>query len=143
MPTLVPDRNGNETAIPDDALSFSFVHASGPGGQHVNKVATAVELRLHVARSGLHPAVQDRLRTLAGQRLTNKDEIVIFAQESRSQLRNRAAALLRLGELIREAKVRPKRRIASKPSRAAKRRRLDGKKRRGAIKQNRSRPRLD
>ena len=143
MPTLVPDRNGNETAIPDDALSFSFVHASGPGGQHVNKVATAVELRLHVARSGLHPAVQDRLRALAGQRLTNKDNIVIFAQESRSQLRNRAAALLRLGELIREAKVRPKRRIASKPSRAAKRRRLDGKKRRGAIKQNRSRPRLD
>ncbi len=143
MPTLVPDRNGNETAIPDDALSFSFVHASGPGGQHVNKVATAVELRLHVARSGLHPAVQDRLRTLAGQRLTNKDEIVIFAQESRSQLRNRAAALTRLGELIRDAKVRPKRRVPSKPSRAAKRRRLDGKKRRGAVKQNRSRPRLD
>ena len=143
MPTLVPDRNGNETAIPDDALSFSFVHASGPGGQHVNKVATAVELRLHVARSGLHPAVQDRLRTLAGQRLTNKDEIVIFAQESRSQLRNRAAALTRLGELIRDAKIRPKRRVPSKPSRAAKRRRLDGKKRRGAVKQNRSRPRLD
>ena len=118
-------------------------HASGPGGQHVNKVASAVELRLHVARSGLHPAVQDRLRALAGQRLTNKDNIVIFAQESRSQLRNRAAALLRLGELIREAKVRPKRRVPSKPSRAAKRRRLDGKKRRGAIKQNRSRPRLD
>ena len=143
MPTLVPDRNGNETAIPDDALSFSFVNASGPGGQHVNKVATAVELRLHVARSGLHPAVQDRLRTLAGQRLTNKDEIVIFAQESRSQLRNRAAALTRLGELIRDAKIRPKRRVPSKPSRAAKRRRLDGKKRRGAVKQNRSRPRLD
>ena len=119
------------------------MHASGPGGQHVNKVATAVELRLHVARSGLHPAVQDRLRTLAGQRLTNKDEIVIFAQESRSQLRNRAAALTRLGELIRDAKVRPKRRVPSKPSRAAKRRRLDGKKRRGAVKQNRSRPRLD
>ena len=143
MTTLVPDRNGAETAIPDDALRMSFVHASGPGGQHVNKVATAVELRLHVARSGLHPAVQDRLRTLAGQRLTNGDEVVIFAQESRSQLRNRAAALLRLGELIREAKVRPKRRVASRPSRAAKRRRVDNKKRRSAVKQNRSKPRYE
>ncbi len=143
MTTLVPDRNGAVTAVFDDALRVSFVHASGPGGQNVNKVATAVELRMHVASSGLHPAVQDRLRELAGQRLTNRDEIVIFAQESRSQLRNRSAALLRLGELLRQAKLRPKQRIASKPSKAAQRRRVEHKKRRSTIKINRSKPPLD
>lgn len=143
MTTLVPDRFGAETPIPDDALQVSFVHASGPGGQNVNKVATAVELRVRVHRINLHPAVLDRLRQLAGQRLNNRDEIVIFAKESRSQLRNRAAALLRLGELIRLAKIRPKRRIASKPSRSAQRRRVDNKKRRSTTKQNRSKPGLD
>ena len=122
---------------------MSFVHSSGPGGQHVNKVATAVELRLHVSRSGLHPAIADRLRVLAGQRLNNRDEIVLFAQESRSQLRNRAAALVRLGELIREAKVRPKRRVATKPSRGAQRRRVEHKKRRSSVKAHRSKPGMD
>ena len=143
MTTQVPDRRGGQTAIPDEALRVSFVHARGPGGQNVNKVATAVELRLHVAASQLPLAVQERLRQLAGQRLNNRDEIVLYAQESRSQLRNRSLALLRLGELIRQAKVRPKRRIATRPSKAAKRRRLDNKKRRGSIKQQRSRPSLD
>ena len=143
MTTQVPDRRGGLTAIPDEALRVSFVHARGPGGQNVNKVATAVELRMHVAASQLPLAVQERLRQLAGQRLNNRDEIVLFAQESRSQLRNRSLALLRLGELIRQAKVRPKRRIATRPSKAAKRRRLDNKKRRGSIKQQRSRPSLD
>ncbi len=143
MTTQVPDRFGSETSIPDEALQTSFVHSSGPGGQHVNKVATAVELRLHVGRSGLHPAIADRLRALAGSRLNNRDEIVLFAQESRSQLRNRAAALLRLGELIREAKVRPKRRVATKPSRGAQRRRVENKKRRSSTKAHRSKPGLD
>ncbi len=143
MTTQVPDRFGSETSIPDEALRLSFVHSSGPGGQHVNKVATAVELRLHVGRSGLHPAVADRLRVLAGQRLNNRDEVIIFAQESRSQLRNRGAALLRLGELIRQAKVRPKRRVATRPSKGAQRRRIENKKRRGSIKAQRSKPKLD
>jgi len=143
MTTQVPDRFGNETSIPDEALQVSFVHSSGPGGQHVNKVATAVELRMHVGRSGLHPAVADRLRSLAGQRLNNRDEVIIFAQESRSQLRNRGAALLRLGELIRLAKVRPKRRVATRPSKGAQRRRIENKKRRSSIKAQRSKPRLD
>lgn len=143
MTTQVPDRFGSETSIPDEALQVSFVHSSGPGGQHVNKVATAVELRLHVGRSGLHPAVADRLRVLAGQRLNNRDEVVIFAQESRSQLRNRGAALVRLGELIREAKVRPKRRVATRPSKGAQRRRKENKKRRSSVKANRSKPNWD
>lgn len=122
---------------------MSFVHSSGPGGQHVNKVATAVELRMNVGRSGLHPAVADRLRALAGQRLNKSDEVVIFAQESRSQLRNRGAALLRLGDMIRQAKVRPKRRVATKPSRGAQRRRVENKKRRSSVKAQRSKPRWD
>ncbi len=143
MTTQVPDRLGGQTAIPDDALRVSFVHSSGPGGQNVNKVATAVELRMNVGQSGLHPAVQDRLRMLAGSRLNNRDEVVLFSQEARSQLRNRSLALLRLGELIRLAKVRPKRRIATRPSKAAQRRRVDNKKRRSTIKRQRSRPRED
>lgn len=143
MTTQVPDRLGAETTIPDEALRFSFTHSSGPGGQHVNKVATAVELRLHVARSGLHPAVADRLRQLAGSRLNNRDEVVIFAQESRSQLRNRGAALLRLGELLRQAKIRPKRRVATRPSKGAQRRRVENKKRRSSVKAQRSKPGMD
>ena len=143
MTTQVPDRFGAETSIPDDALKMSFVHSSGPGGQHVNKVATAVELRLNVSRSGLHPATADRLRVIAGQRLNNRDEVVLFAQESRSQLRNRGAALLRLGELIRQAKIRPKHRVATRPSKGAQRRRTEHKKRRSSVKAHRSKPGLD
>lgn len=138
MPALSAD-----ISVPDNALTIAFVHASGPGGQHVNKVATAVELRFMLPLSGLNQQVKARLRRLAGQRLTRDDEIVLFAQESRSQLRNRAAAYERLADLIREASVEPKRRVATRPSRAAKRARLDNKKRRGAIKRGRGRPSPD
>lgn len=136
-------RFGSHIEIPDDAIRIQFVHASGPGGQHVNKVATAVELRLLLERSGLSLPVKARLRDLAGSRMTRNDELVIFAQESRSQLRNRMAALQRLERLLIDASQPPKRRIPTRPSRAAKRARLDGKKRRGGLKSSRSKPRLD
>lgn len=134
---------GSHIEIPDDAIRLQFVHASGPGGQHVNKVATAVELRLLLDRSGLSVPVKVRLRELAGSRLTRSDELVIFAQESRSQLRNRAAALERLERLLIDAHQPPKRRIPTRPSRAAKRARLDRKKRRSSLKRSRGKPRID
>ena len=133
----------SDVSVPAAALSTQFVHASGPGGQHVNKVATAVELRLHVGTSGLPPAVQQRLRQLAGSRLNRSDEIVLFAQQSRSQLRNRADAFERLAQLIRNARVAPKRRRPTQPSQAARRARRDAKRRRGALKRDRTRPSID
>ena len=122
-------------AIDDSELSESFVRASGPGGQKVNKVSSAVQLRFDARHSPSLPNdVAIRLMRLAGSRLTKDGVIVIVAQEHRDQSRNRAEARERLVELIREAAVKPKPRRPTKVPKAAKRQRVDEKKRRGSIK---------
>jgi ribosome-associated protein len=124
--------------IPEDELQFQFKLASGPGGQNVNKVATAAELRFDVARSpSLPEAVRARLLILAGSRVTQDGELLITARRFRSQERNRQDAIERLIALIQKAAVAPKPRIKTKPSRAARERRLDEKRRLGGKKQAR------
>ena len=126
--------------IPEQALAWNFVRASGPGGQNVNKVSTAVECRLDIGRAGIAGGMRDRLERLAGSRLTSRGEVLIFADRHRTQARNRAEALARLGALIEAARRTPKRRVATKPSPAQKARRREAKKRRGEIKKQRRPP---
>ncbi|HYE27670.1 MAG TPA: alternative ribosome rescue aminoacyl-tRNA hydrolase ArfB [Allosphingosinicella sp.] len=129
--------------LPEEALEEKFLASTGPGGQNVNKVATAVQLRCDVFRLGLAPAVYARLKDLAGSRMTAEGEIVITARTHRTQEANREAARTRLAELIAKAHIAPRKRLKTKPSRAAKARRVDEKKGRGAIKQARGKVRLD
>lgn len=123
-------------SIEDDELEESFIRASGPGGQNVNKVSSAVELRFDARRSkSLPDAVAIRLMKLAGQRLTKDGVIVIRADTHRTQERNREEARSRLIALVREAAVVPKKRVATKPTKAAKERRIKAKQERGQVKQ--------
>jgi ribosome-associated protein len=135
----------NHIAIEESEIAESFIRASGPGGQNVNKLSTAVQLRFDVRQSpSLPDEVRARLERLAGKRLTRDGVLVITAQRFRTQERNREDALARLVELIRAATVRPVTRRPTKPTFASKVRRLEGKKRRGDVKALRgTKPRED
>lgn len=126
-----------EIAIDENDIEISFIRASGPGGQNVNKLSTAAQLRYDTRRLTLAADVAVRLASLAGQRMTRDGVIVIHAQRFRTQERNRADAIDRLIELLRKAATRPTPRRATRPTFASKKRRLEGKKRRGDVKARR------
>jgi ribosome-associated protein len=127
--------------IADSEIEERFILSSGPGGQNVNKVATAVQLRFDAARSPSLPSdVLQRLTKLSGRRMTQDGVLVLVAQRYRSQERNRADARARLAELIRQAAIPPRPRVASKPTKASRQRRLKAKTLRGVVKQWRARP---
>ena len=132
-------------AIDEREITEDFVRSSGPGGQNVNKLSTAVQLRFDVRHSpSLAPDIRARLERLAGSRLTRDGVLVIAAQRHRTQLRNRQDALERLLELIRQAAVRPIKRRPTWPTAGSRERRIEGKKRRGGIKQlRRTKPSTD
>jgi ribosome-associated protein len=129
--------------VPEDALEERFLAATGPGGQNVNKVATACQLRVDVFRLGLHPETYRRLKLAAGSRLTAAGVLVLTARRHRSQEANRADARARLAALLAQAEEREARRVKTRPSRAAKARRVDTKKGRGAVKAGRGRVNLE
>lgn len=129
--------------LPEDLLEESFLAASGPGGQNVNKVATACQLRVDVYRLGLPLFAFRKLKLLAGSKLSGSGELIVTARSHRTREANRAEARARITELIDKAFVRDAPRIKTKPSRAAKAKRVDTKKGRGTVKKNRGKIRID
>jgi ribosome-associated protein len=132
-----------DVIIPEDALSERFLAATGPGGQNVNKVATACQLRVDVLRLGLSPGAYERLKVIAGSRMTLAGELIITARRFRTQEANREDARRRLAEMVAGAHLVQRKRKPTRPSKAAKARRVDEKKGRSAIKAARGRVRLD
>lgn len=142
----MPDRIRitSSLSLPESALEISYVRSSGPGGQHVNKVATAAQLRFDLEGAPLPDGLKRRAATIAGTRLTNDGAIVMTASGSRSQAQNREEVVARLVDLLRQAAIPPKHRVKTRPTLGAKRRRMDAKSKRGAIKKLRSgKPSLD
>jgi ribosome-associated protein len=129
--------------LPEEAIEERFLAATGPGGQNVNKVATAVQLRLDVYALRLSPPVFARLRELAGSRMTGDGALVVTARRYRTQEANRADARERLAELVARAHELPTRRVKTRPSKAAKAKRMKGKAARGEVKRGRGRVMLD
>ncbi|MDQ4419478.1 alternative ribosome rescue aminoacyl-tRNA hydrolase ArfB [Sphingobium sp. DEHP117] len=139
----MPGFDRESYVIPADALEERFITASGPGGQNVNKVATAVQLRVHATRLGLPLHAYRKLRALAGSRMTADGVLLILAQNYRTQDANRQDARARLLDLLEKAHQRDARRIPTKPGKAAKARRVDAKKARSSVKQGRGRVSFD
>ena len=136
---MVPE----DIVIPEDALSEKFLAATGPGGQNVNKVASACQLRAEVFKLGLAPHVYERLKQLAGSRMTSGGELVITARRFRTQEANRADARARLVQMLAEAHIVQAKRRPTRPGKAAKARRVDAKKQRGTVKQGRGKVSFD
>jgi ribosome-associated protein len=132
-----------DVVIPEGALSESFLAATGPGGQNVNKVATAVQLRADLFGLGLDPGVYERLRRIAGSRVTSAGELIITARRFRTQEANRADARRRLAELIAAAHIVQPKRKATRPSRAARAERVEKKRQRSAVKKGRGKVDFD
>ena len=129
--------------IPESAITETFLAASGPGGQNVNKVATAVQMRVNIYALGLEPYAFRKLRTLAGRKMTSGGELILTVRAYRTREANRAEARRRVSEMIEQAYQRDARRIKTRPSRAAKARRVDTKKKKSFVKKTRGKPTLD